>query len=153
MLYVAYGSNMSLSQMAHRCPKSKVVGVGKIKGFRLVFNVHADIIPTDNKKDEVPVLVWDIHFDDWKHLDFYEGYPRYYVKEVIEVEIDGKIEKATVYVMNSRRKGISPPSKTYFDCIEEGYIKNGIDTKYLYDVLEYSYENKTEHNQYKLKMG
>ena len=153
MLYVAYGSNMNLNQMAYRCPKSKVVGVGKIKGWNLVFNIHADIVPTDNKNDEVPVLVWSIHKDDWKNLDFYEGYPSYYIKENVEVEIDGVTENAIAYVMNSRRKGIAPPTTRYFECIKEGYIENGIDTEYLYDVLEYSRKNETEYNQYKLKLG
>ena len=33
-------------------------------------------------------------------------------------------------------------------CIEQGYVDNGIDTDCLYDALEYSYDNETEHNQY-----
>ena len=42
-------------------------------------------------------------------------------------------------------------SKHYFDCILNGYNDNGIDVKYLYEALEYSYENETEYNQYKTK--
>lgn len=56
MLYCAYGSNMNLDQMAYRCPKSKVVGNGKLYGWELVFNVHADIIKADNDS-VVPVVV------------------------------------------------------------------------------------------------
>lgn len=63
MLYCAYGSNMSLDQMAYRCPKSKVVGNGKLYGWKLVFNVHADIIKADNDS-VVPVVVWNIDDDD-----------------------------------------------------------------------------------------
>lgn len=85
MLYVAYGSNMNLSQMAYRCPSSKVIGVGKLKGWKLVFNVHADIIKAD-ETDEVPVLVWDIADEDWDMLDRYEGYPSYYIKENVVAE-------------------------------------------------------------------
>ena len=148
MLYVAYGSNMNLEQMAYRCPKSTVVGNGKIKGWKLVFNVHADIIK-GKKSDEVPVVVWDIHKDDWKKLDVYEGYPTYYIRENINVKMDdGKSVDAIVYVMTKNRKGIYPPFKDYFRVCEIGYIENGIDTRPLNEALEYSFLHQTKHNQY-----
>ena len=152
MLYLAYGSNMNLAQMNYRCPNSYVVCNGKLKGFRLVFNVHADVIKTNNEDDFVPVVVWNIADADWKNLDMYEGYPSYYVKETVNVILDnGKTEKAIVYVMADNRKGIYPPSEGYLDCIYEGYIDNGISVKYLYEALEHSFKNKTKHNQYKKK--
>ena len=151
MLYVAYGSNMNLEQMAYRCPNSKVVGNGKLKGWKLVFNVHADVIK-GTKKDVTPVVVWDIDEKDWYRLDMYEGYPSYYIKETVEVILDnGNKENAVVYVMADERKGICPPSQTYFDCIINGCISNRIDVGYLYDALEYSYDNETEYNQYYTK--
>lgn len=152
MLYIAYGSNMNLEQMAYRCPDSYVVGNGKLKGWKLVFNVHADVIETDNENDLVPVVVWNIADNDWHRLDMYEGYPSYYIKETVNVILDdGKIEKAIVYVMADNRKGVCPPEISYFDCIREGYIENEIDVEYLYKALEYSFDNETEYNQYKTK--
>lgn len=149
MLYLAYGSNCNLSQMAYRCPNSKVVCNGKLIGWKLVFNVHADVIKTYNDDDFVPVVVWDIADEDWYRLDMYEGYPSYYVKESVNVILDnGEIEEAIVYVMAENRKGISLPSRSYFDCILSGYRDNKIDTKCLYDALEYSCYNETIHNQY-----
>lgn len=151
MLYVAYGSNMNLEQMAYRCPNSKVVCNGKLKGWKLVFNIHADVIK-GKKRDSVPVVVWDIADEDWRRLDIYEGYPSYYVKESVNVILDnGNVEKAIVYVMADNRKGIHPPYLDYFNCIEKGYIDNRIDVEYLYDALDYSLKNKTEYNQYKTK--
>lgn len=148
MLYCAYGSNMNLDQMAYRCPKSKVVGNGKLYGWKLVFNVHADIIKADNDS-VVPVVVWDIDDDDWAMLDIYEGYPEYYIRTGVNVEFDdGHNDVAIVYVMADNHKGICPPSQSYFDCIWQGYVDNGIDTGCLYDVLDYSYDNETEYNQY-----
>ena len=149
MLYVAYGSNMNIQQMAYRCPSSKVICNGKLHGWKLVFNVHADVIK--GKKNEfVPVVVWDIAEEDWYMLDMYEGYPSYYVKETVDVILDnGKSEKAIVYVMADNRKGVCPPVSSYFNCIFKGYIDNGIDTDYLFDALDYSYDNETEYNQYK----
>ena len=151
MLYVAYGSNMNLEQMAYRCPNSYVVCNGRLNGWKLVFNVHADVIK-GKKKDVVPVVVWSIADEDWHRLDMYEGYPSYYVKETVNVILEnGKSEKAIVYTMADNRKGISPPTSSYFNCIFKGYIENRIDTDYLFDALDYSYDNKTEYNQYKTK--
>lgn len=151
MLYIAYGSNMNLRQMAYRCPNSKVVGNGELHGWKLVFNVHADVIK-GNKNDIVPVVAWNIDDSDWYMLDRYEGYPSYYVKEVVNVVLEnGKKEKAIVYVMADNRKGICPPASSYFNCIFNGYVDNGIDVNYLFDALDYSYDNKTEYNQYKTK--
>ena len=150
MLYVAYGSNMNLNQMDYRCPNSYVIGNGKLKGWKFVFNIHADVIKTNNENDFVPVVVWNIADDDWHKLDMYEGYPSYYVKETVNVILDnGKIEKAIVYVMANNRKGICPPTQSYFDGICEGYIENGIDVEYLYEALNHSLYNKTKYNQYK----
>ena len=152
MLYIAYGSNMNLEQMAYRCPNSKVVGNGKLKGWKLVFNLHADVIETNDDNDSVPVVVWDIDSRDWTRLDMYEGYPSYYIKETVNVILDnGKIKKAVVYVMTDNRKGVCRPTKDYFECIETGYIENGIDVEYLYKALEYSLDNEMEYNQYKTK--
>lgn len=36
-LYGAYGSNMNLEQMSHRCPKAKVVGNGTLEDYKLTF--------------------------------------------------------------------------------------------------------------------
>lgn len=152
MLYCAYGSNCSLSQMAYRCPNSYVVSNGKLKGYKLVFNVHADVIKTNNENDFVPVVVWNIADSDWDRLDMYEGYPLYYVKESVNVILDdGRTENAIVYVMADDKKGIRRPSKDYFECIEEGYIANGIDVKYLYEAVAHSFSNEMKYNPYKVK--
>lgn len=151
MLYVAYGSNMNLEQMAFRCPDSKVVGNGKLYGWDLVFNIHADIVKA-NKSKSVPVVVWEIADKDWITLDRYEGFPSYYVKEVVDVVLaNGNKKKAIVYVMADDRKGICPPTRTYFDCIQKGYVDNKIDVGYLYKALKYSIKNETEYNQYNKK--
>ena len=152
MLYIAYGSNMNLSQMDYRCPQSKVVGNGKIVGWKLVFNVHADVVETKNLNDEVPVVLWNIHDNDWYMLDRYEGYPSYYIKRIVDVITDsGEVVKAVVYVMANNRKGVCPPDEYYFNTVLTGYNDNGINTDVLFDALHYSLYNKTEHNQYNVK--
>lgn len=152
MLYVAYGSNMNIEQMRFRCPNSKVIGNGKLVGWKLVFNMHLDVINTNNRKDIVPVVIWDINKKDWDRLDMYEGYPNYYVKEFVNVKYDnGKNKKAVVYVMADNMKGIAPPMVNYFKTCEQGYIDNNINLDYLYEALNYSIENTTDKNKYSIK--
>lgn len=143
MYYIAYGSNLNLDQMAFRCPNSQSLCRGILRGWKLIFNVHADIIETGNPEDTVPVLVWLIAKSDWKNLDRYEGYPIYYGKRVVKVELengDGEQVDCVVYVMAEDRKGVHPPYEDYFNCIEQGCKQNGIDVDYLYDAVEESYE-------------
>ena len=47
----------------------------------------------------VPVLLWSIEPEDEKRLDIYEGYPRYYYKQNVMVDIDGKKKRAMVYTL------------------------------------------------------
>lgn len=156
MYYISYGSNMNIPQMAFRCPNTKKYGNGKLIGWKLVFNYHADIIYTGRKKDVVPVVVWELTDEkDMLSLDRYEGYPNYYIKKKINVIMDdGEKLKAMVYVMANERKGVFPPTASYFQCIRDGYVDNGIDTTPLYDAAKHCVKRKniTEYNQYNPRM-
>ena len=77
-LYLAYGSNLNLGQMAHRCPDSKVAGKAELPGYRLLFrggqhNAHATIEKSEGHT--VPALLWKVSVRDEALLDRYEGYP------------------------------------------------------------------------------
>ena len=85
--YVAYGSNLSVEQMAIRCPDATIIGTGKIRDYKLVFRFHADI--EKSKGSYVPVLVWKISEVDEKRLDIYEGVSSgYYHQEEVKVLMD-----------------------------------------------------------------
>ena len=63
-LYVAYGSNLNIKQMAYRCPTATLVGTGVIENYELQFKgmptgAYATIAPCKGKS--VPVAVWDIN--------------------------------------------------------------------------------------------
>ncbi len=133
-LYLAYGSNINLEQMAFRCPDSKVITKGMISDYELQFKRVATIEPKEGS--EVPVLIWELGEQDELSLDKYEGFPHLYRKEDVEVEINGETQKCMAYVMN--RGEISPPSKQYFECILQGYMENDLDTNYLIKALEHS---------------
>ena len=125
--YIAYGSNLSESQMAYRCPTAKVVGTSTLKDWRLLFDGPASIEKCKGYK--VPVLIWEIQPADEKALDRYEGYPNYYRKEMIEVEVNGEKLDAMVYIMNTDKE--STPSTYYFNILLQGYKRFGFNMNIL----------------------
>lgn len=133
-LYIAYGSNINLEQMAYRCPHSKVVGTAEIKDYELEFRGVATIVP--NKGARVPVLIWELDERDLPTLNKYEGYPSFYRQEKMAFEMDGKTYEGMAYLMN--RGTISPPSQLYYNTILQGYRENGLDESYLITALENS---------------
>lgn len=133
-LYIAYGSNINLEQMAYRCPHSKVVGTSEIKDYELEFRGVATIVP--QKGASVPVLIWELDERDLPVLNRYEGYPRLYRQETMSFNLNGKEVDGMAYLMNYGE--LSPPSQQYYSTILQGYRENGLDEKYLQTALENS---------------
>lgn len=136
-LYIAYGSNLNLPQMERRCQTATVAGKSEIKGYELLFRGVATVEPKEG--GSVPVLLWNIEPRDEAALDRYEGWPHLYRKEMMEVELEGEMVSAMVYVMNNGRY-LGMPSQYYYDVIKEGYITAGFDT----DVLEKALDRTEE---------
>lgn len=152
-LYIAYGSNLNLQQMAKRCPTAKVYGKGELKAFRLLFkgvpnNAYATI--ESFKGEKVPVLVWEVKPKDEKALDIYEGFPNFYYKKDLEVELDsGEIVTAMVYIMTDKIKdriNLNLPSERYLKIVEEGYTAAGFDIGFIEEALKVSDEAISENN-------
>lgn len=131
--YLAYGSNLNIFQMKTRCPKSKVVGVSEIKDYQLLFKGSAKCSYLTIEKCEgetVPVGVWEVTPEDIASLDIYEGYPTFYYKTDMDIELDGKIVKAFVYIMHESNK-LGMPTKRYMQVCTEGYEDFGFDAEKL----------------------
>lgn len=137
-LYIAYGSNINLEQMAFRCPNSKFVGMSEIKDFEFEFRGVATIVP--KKGATVPILIWELDDRDLPTLNRYEGWPRLYRQEKMSFEMNGKSYEGMAYLMN--RGTISPPSPQYYDTILQGYRENGLDESYLQTALENSLQQE-----------
>ena len=145
-LYLAYGSNLNLEQMANRCPTAKVVGNSKINGYRLLFRgAHAGAVATIEpfKGESVPVLAWEITPADEAALDRYEGGPFLYRKETIKVRLNGKTVQAMVYIMNEGRP-LGQPSCYYYSTILDGYKSAGFDVEILRKAVADSFEEDDE---------
>ena len=132
-LYVAYGSNLNMVQMHSRCPTAEFVGTGVIQDYELQFkgsvhNAHATIVPKAGSS--VPVGIWTIGETDERRLDVYEGYPSYYFKQDIPVQMEDGTLTGMVYIMDPRMD-FGNPSKSYYDIVRQGYADCGLDTAVL----------------------
>lgn len=132
-LYVAYGSNLNMVQMHSRCPTAEFVGTGVIQDYELQFkgalhNAHATIVPKSGSS--VPVGIWTIERSDERRLDVYEGYPSYYFKQDIPVQMEDGTLTGMVYIMD-QRMDFGNPSKNYYDIVRQGYADCGLDTAVL----------------------
>lgn len=154
-LYIAYGSNLNLPQMAFRCPTAKVVGTSEIKDYELLFrggreSSVATVEPL--KGSSVPVLLWKLKESDLQALDHYEGYPSFYRKEILEVELNGKTIPAMVYVMNDGHP-FGSPSDYYLNTIMEGYQSAGLDTEFLELAVDKSIRLAREQQEQEIDQG
>ena len=135
-LYFAYGSNINLDQMAHRCPNAQVVGPVVLENYKLLFRSNtrnagvATIKPHKGRK--VHGLLWKITPECEKALDLYEGWPRLYEKEDVTVrDSNGQEFTVMAYVMTDMCKEPALPSVYYYGGIETGYRQNGLPVSVL----------------------
>ena len=71
-LYLAYGSNLSLEQMALRCPDALPVGTAEISGYHLLFKgsgTGSYLTIEPKRRAKVPVAVWQVSEADEKRLE------------------------------------------------------------------------------------
>lgn len=137
-LYLAYGSNLNVSQMRRRCPRARKLETIWLDDAKLVFRGVADLEFSEGSV--TPCGLWVISSEDEASLDRYEGVAQgLYEKKMVPLD-NG--EEALVYLMTSN--GISPPSRFYYDTIASGYRDFGIDLAPLKAALQHSYTNKQE---------
>lgn len=134
--YIAYGSNLNKEQMSRRCPNAKAVGTTVLKDYELLFKGSGTgfYLTIEKKKgSEVPCGVWEVTGEDESNLDFYEGYPKFYRKEDIDIKLRGletdkeSDVKAFIYIMDGKRE-IGMPSRFYMEVCLEGYSDFGFNT-------------------------
>ena len=130
MLYLAYGMNTNIDQMASRCPSSVSIGRVDIPDYRLVFRGVADIEYSPG--DELQTVMWDITPACEAALDILEGYPTFYTKKYLKVDINGKTYDAMIYQMVGDNLDYSTPGSYYQNMLEEGYEDHGLDLNQIY---------------------
>ena len=140
--YIAYGSNMDERQMAMRCRDAVLMGTGSIQGYQLLFKgsltgCYATIEPKAGSC--VPVTDWAISKADEKRLDRYEGFPTFYYKKDIEVQMEDGTITGLVYIMHEDRH-CGMPFPWYYEQMERDYWKFGFDRAILKKALAISKE-------------
>ena len=144
--YIAYGSNLNIEQMRRRCPQARIIGTAEIKDYELLFKgslTGSYLTIEKSMGSRVPVAVWETTEADETALDRYEGFPTFYYKAEMELDIKGirtgriRHRNCYVYIMHEERK-IGVPSYYYVDTCLEGYRAFGFDESYLWRAVENS---------------
>lgn len=144
--YIAYGSNLNIMQMRMRCPGARIIGTSVIEDYQLLFKgsktgSYLTIEPMEGA--EVPVVIWEVTETDEKALDRYEGYPNFYYKKEMNLDIKGirtgKVRRrdAFIYIMHEERE-LGIPSWYYVNTCLDGYRAFGFNEKYLFDAIRIS---------------
>lgn len=124
--YVAYGSNLNKKQMLERCPDAECICSSILEKYKLKFNLYLTVEPDENRN--VPVRIWKISRDDERKLDRYEGYPRIYRKEYVEVNVNGIKRRCLIYIMNYIGGRMNcKPTLEYLKRCKIGYKDFGFD--------------------------
>lgn len=150
--YIAYGSNLNIPQMRMRCSGARIIGTSVIEDYQLLFKgsktgSYLTIEPKEGAT--VPVAVWEVTEQDELSLDRYEGYPNFYYKTEMTLDIKGirtgKIRRrqAFVYIMHEERE-LGIPSWFYVNTCLDGYRAFGFEEQYLFDAIEVSRRDSHE---------
>ncbi|KAL0930954.1 AIG2 family protein [Colletotrichum truncatum] len=92
-LYFAYGSNLSPTQMALRCPSSEPIGLAHLPGYNFIINDrhYANIVPSPGPADPTDPGVYGVVYtlppEDEAALDRCEGVPHAYQKQTLAVDL------------------------------------------------------------------
>lgn len=133
VLVFAYGSNMCTQQMIERCPSAEVMGVGVLRGHKLIFprwsNRWQGGVVSVARADEdsnVEGIVWKMSAADLIQLDRYEGFKmerpadkNSYNRVTLKVNLlPNKDIPCEVYI--AADQGNYSPSQAYLEQIQRG---------------------------------
>ena len=129
-LYFAYGSNLCIRQMNDRCPNNSKIGMGKLKGHRWIITKRGYANVVKSSDEDVWGIIYEISRSDEEKLDVYEGVStKCYVKENLDILMDGKIQNCLTYVDPTTEEGV--PTSTYANTIDEGLCDSKLPEEYV----------------------
>jgi gamma-glutamylcyclotransferase (GGCT)/AIG2-like uncharacterized protein YtfP len=140
ILYFAYGSNMDQSQMEERCPQAKLIGQGKLAGFKFIINRRgvATVVPNPDK--DVYGLLWRLNGTDEASLDEYEGVPTNYRKKSVTIELpDQTNTSAMIYVATNDSPGT--PRNLYMEKIKTAAEGHNLSPEYIEELTSWIKNN------------
>ena len=128
MKMFAYGMNTNLDEMNRRCPGAISLGSAWIDDYEFVFRTHADI--AESPGSICYGVLWDIDEKHLQALDTLEGFPHYYTRFYVKVNVDDHFVFALTYQM-TEQSCLQKPGSIYLDTVTEGYEQNGVPTNQI----------------------
>jgi hypothetical protein len=110
-VYFAYGSNMNVSAMARRCPRSRALGLARLERHRLAVMREGWLTAVRDPRSAVQGVLWDLALSDVAALDRYEGVSHgLYVKLLQAVVAERAPRQAIVYFGANAGPGLARPA-------------------------------------------
>ncbi|KST57415.1 gamma-glutamyl cyclotransferase [Methylobacterium sp. GXS13] len=109
-LYFAYGANMDATAMALRCPVSRLIGCGRLPGYRFIIMREGYASVVRDSARVVHGVLWELALDDIPALDRYEGVAGgLYAKATLPVTTASGVKRALIYLGRSTASGRPRP--------------------------------------------
>jgi cation transport regulator ChaC len=138
MLYFSYGSNMSTPRLKERVPSARAIAVARLHKHRLKFHKKSkdnsgkcDAECTNDEKDVVYGVVFEIAASEKPELDKHEGLKNGYEEKSVSVNTDdGKELKAVTYYATNVDSKLKP-YEWYKEHVIRGAHEHGLPAKYI----------------------
>jgi gamma-glutamylcyclotransferase (GGCT)/AIG2-like uncharacterized protein YtfP len=136
--YVAYGANTNPISMFKRCgDDAECLCICILKDYELSFSGMGHCNVTRKEGSQTVCALWGINLEVEQQLDIYEGYPTYYDKKNMIIDIYGPEAYALIYVMLSEFEARpATPMDSYVQMVRHGYVQVGIPENQLDEALE-----------------
>ncbi|MCA1727396.1 MAG: gamma-glutamylcyclotransferase [Actinobacteria bacterium] len=129
--YFAYGSNMEPGFMLEHCPSASNPQPARLDGFRVEFTVYSDVWGGGAANLEVDPdarvwgIVWDVHPDELKLLDTFQGHPTFYRRERVVVDAAEGPTECTTYRV-AHQSGYVRPTDAYLTGVRNAIAVHGL---------------------------
>lgn len=128
-LYFAYGSNLCVRQMAHRCPDAARPRPAVLADHDWLINQRGVATVEPLAGNQVYGVVWQISDGDLATLDSAEGVPVRYRRDEMTVHTDDGPASAWVYIDHRVTPG--PPRPGYLPRIIDGATQHGLPQRWV----------------------
>lgn len=118
--------------MSFRCPHSHDLGLGILHGHRFRIDGRGVATVDPDPSGVVHGVVWELTPGDEETLDRYEGVPRIYTKQIVQIEIGGTSVPMLIYVSRDGLKGRPRPG--YLERIVEAAEGRGLPAGYVQEL-------------------
>lgn len=135
MLYFAYGSNMSLPEMALRAPGAVPLGIGRLADHRLFVTADGYVAIRRRRRHVVHGVVWQIGARDVAALDRYEGVGEgWYVRRTLPVRLAGRSAVCLVYGGGRVAEGVRPRRRYFIEAVRASALAWNLPSRYIADL-------------------